>query len=83
MHCLALLTINTWMKGFIGQLLDLIHSQWIFRNITKHHHTNGIIKLEAREMFCGKWKDNWALALVFYRQNANACSRSRMKAYTA
>ena len=42
-------TIDVWMRQFIGQLLELTHSQWIFRNITKHHHTNGTIKLEARD----------------------------------
>ena len=46
-HCPTLLTIDTWMIGFIYQLLELTHSQWIFRNITKHHHTNGTIELEA------------------------------------
>ena len=40
--------IDTWMKGFIEQLLNVTHSQWIYRNITKHHHTNGTIKLAAR-----------------------------------
>ena len=48
-HCPTMTTIDGWMKRFIGQLLKLTHSQWIFRNITKHHHTNGTIKLEARE----------------------------------
>ena len=48
-HCPTMATIDGWMKRFIGQLLELTHSQWIFRNITKHHHTNGTIKLEARE----------------------------------
>ena len=48
-HCPTMLTIDVWMRRFIGQLLELTHSQWIFRNITKHHHTNGTIKLETRE----------------------------------
>ena len=43
------MTIDTWMKGFIDQLLSLTHSQWIFRNITKHHSVNGTIQLEKRE----------------------------------
>ena len=37
------------MRGLIEKLLALTHSQWIFRNITKHHHTNGTIKLEAKQ----------------------------------
>ena len=43
------MTIDSWMKGFIDQLLALTHSQWIFRNITKHHSVNGTIQLEKRE----------------------------------
>merc|ERR1712085_40202 len=37
------------MKELINQLLALTHSQWIFRNITKHHSVNGTIQLEKRE----------------------------------
>ena len=36
------------MRGFISKLLELTHSQWIFCSITKHHHTNGTIKLDAK-----------------------------------
>ena len=43
------MTIDSWMKGLIDQLLSLTHSQWIFRNITKHHSANGTIQLEKRE----------------------------------
>ena len=43
------MTIDSWMKGLIDQLLALTHSQWIFRNITKHHSVNGTIQLEKRE----------------------------------
>ena len=45
----ACLTIDAWMRGLIEKLLTLTHSQWIFRNITKHHHTNRTIKLEAKQ----------------------------------
>ena len=38
------------MNGFIEQLRRLTRSQWIYRNITKHHHTNGTIKLVARRV---------------------------------
>lgn len=37
------------MKGLVGQLLQMTHSQWIFRNITKHHHTNRTIKLKEQD----------------------------------
>ena len=46
------LTIKSWMKGFIGKLHEMKHGQWIFRIVTKHHHTNGTIQLsEHREVF--------------------------------
>ena len=48
------LTINAWMRGLIEKLLALTHSQWIFRNITKHNHTNGTIKLEAKQNVMGE-----------------------------
>ena len=43
------LTADSWMKGFVSQLLHITHSQWIFRCITKHHHTNGTNALKSRE----------------------------------
>jgi len=46
--CPTHLTINVWMRGFITQLLQLTHSQWIYRNISKHHKTNGTLQLAAR-----------------------------------
>ena len=47
--CDTMSTIDSWMRGFLEQLLSLTHSQWIFRNITKHHSTNGTIQLDRRE----------------------------------
>ena len=35
------LTVDSWLKGFVGKLLELTHSQWIYRCITKHHKTKG------------------------------------------
>jgi hypothetical protein len=49
LQCGSRLTIQAWMKGFIGKLHEMTHGQWIFRNITKHHHTNGTIKLADRQ----------------------------------
>ncbi|KAL7526919.1 hypothetical protein ACHAXR_001711, partial [Thalassiosira sp. AJA248-18] len=43
------LSIDSWIKGLIQLLLQLTHAQWIFRNITKHHSSNGSLKLAARE----------------------------------
>ena len=33
----------------MGRLLEMTHSQWIFRCISKHHHSNGAIALKSRE----------------------------------
>lgn len=30
-----------WMKGFLSQLLQLNHSQWLYRNITLHEKLGG------------------------------------------
>ena len=43
------ITIDTWMRVIIEKLLALTHPQWIFRNIKKYRHTNGTIKLEAKQ----------------------------------
>ena len=43
------LSIGSWMKQLINELLQLTHSQWIFRNITKHHQTRGTLHLKVRE----------------------------------
>ena len=43
------LTINSWMRGFIGKLLELTHLQWIFHNIIKHYYTNMTIKLDVKK----------------------------------
>ena len=43
------LTVNSWLKGFVGKLLEMTHAQWIFRCITKHHQTKGTIVLKANE----------------------------------
>jgi len=42
-------TISSWMRQFIAQLLDISHSQWIYRNIAVHHHTRGILRLAKRK----------------------------------
>ena len=46
--CPTHLTINLWIGELIGKLPGLTHSQWILRNITKHHHLNRTIKLELK-----------------------------------
>jgi hypothetical protein len=38
-----MLTVDDWMKQFIDQLIHIVHGQWIYRNILKHHETLGLI----------------------------------------
>ena len=47
--CDTMMTIDDWMRGFITKLLEISHSQWIYRNLTKHHASQGRIALKARE----------------------------------
>ena len=49
LSCPTHLTIDSWMWCLIMKLLDLTHSQCILHNITKYHHTNGTIKLDAKQ----------------------------------
>jgi hypothetical protein len=46
-----MLTVDDWMKKFIDQLIHIVHGQWIYRNISKHHDTLGSIrKTERRQL---------------------------------
>ena len=42
-------SIETWLSGFVSQLLAMTHAQWIYRCITKHHRTKGTKALAKRE----------------------------------
>jgi hypothetical protein len=56
MRCPTRITIEGWMKGLIGKLVSMTHAQWIYRNISKHHHDHehGTKHLESREMILMK-----------------------------
>ena len=43
-----MLTVDDWMKKFIDQLLHIVHGQWIYRNVSKHHATLGSIRRAER-----------------------------------
>ena len=43
------LSADSWMKGFVGKLLAMTHSQWIFRCISKHHRTQGSLVIATKE----------------------------------
>jgi hypothetical protein len=42
------LTGNDWMRAFISHLLQMSHSQWIFRNYTLHDKQRGYLCLRLR-----------------------------------
>ena len=37
---------DDWMKHFISHILQITHSQWIFRNITVHDKVRGTLRLQ-------------------------------------
>ena len=39
------------LKGSVSKLLEMVNSQWIFRCISKHHHTKGTLLLATKEEF--------------------------------
>ena len=47
----SMLTVDDWMKKFIDQLLYIVHGQWIYRNVSKHHETLvSIRRTERRQL---------------------------------
>ena len=40
---------DDWMKHFISHILQITHSQWIFRNITLHDKVRGTLRLKERK----------------------------------
>ena len=43
------MTGEDWMKHFIGKLLQISHSQWLYRNFTLHDKTRGYLRLQRRK----------------------------------
>jgi hypothetical protein len=44
----SMINVDNWMSQFIGKLLHLTHSQWIYRNISKYHDTLGSVRKTER-----------------------------------
>ena len=42
------MTGQSWARSFIYQLLQISHSQWLYRNFTLHHRTRGYLATKAR-----------------------------------
>jgi hypothetical protein len=43
------MTSNDWMKHFIGRLLLISHSQWLYRNFTLHNKLRGYLRLQHQK----------------------------------
>jgi hypothetical protein len=43
------MTGDDWMKHFIGRLLLISHSQWLYCNFTLHNKTRGYLRLQHRK----------------------------------
>jgi hypothetical protein len=43
------MTGDDWMKHFIGRLLRISHSQWLYRNFTLHDKTRGYLCLQRQK----------------------------------
>jgi hypothetical protein len=47
----SMMTAFDWTSHFISHLLHITHGQWIYRNISRHHHIYGLLKsTERREL---------------------------------
>ena len=42
------MTGDDWMKAFIGRVVHITHSQWIYRNYTLHERSRGYLRLKER-----------------------------------
>ena len=38
-----------WMKGFLSRVLQLTHSQWLYRNVTLHDKAGGSLRTQKME----------------------------------
>jgi hypothetical protein len=43
------MTSNDWMKHFIGRLLLISHSQWLYHNFTLHNKSRGYLHLQCQK----------------------------------
>ena len=44
----SFMTAELWSKTFVGKILQITHSQWIFRNFMLHNRTLGYLHLTDR-----------------------------------
>jgi hypothetical protein len=51
-HCTlssCCMTGNDWMKHFIANLIQVSHSQWLYRNFILHNKTRGYLRLQHKK----------------------------------
>lgn len=41
--------LKTWMATFVSHILQISHSQWLYRNMTLHHRDHGTRELRRRQ----------------------------------
>ena len=44
----SIMAVDDWLTAFINKLLHIMHGQWIYRNISKHHNKLGSIRRTER-----------------------------------
>lgn len=49
LSALSLMNADNWLSQLIDKLLHVMHGQWIYRNISKHHATLGSIRKAERQ----------------------------------
>jgi hypothetical protein len=41
---------GNWMTQFVGRLMDISHSQWLYRNFTLHHRKKGYLRQQTTDL---------------------------------
>ena len=39
-----MLNADDWIRQYITKLLHITHGQWIYRNVSRHHHKHGLLQ---------------------------------------
>jgi hypothetical protein len=47
------LTVKQWMQGLITRQFKATHGQWIYRNLTIHDRTSGLIVTQDKKITTG------------------------------
>ena len=47
-------TLSTWSRQLILQILQILHAQWVFHNISLRDNTTGYLRLQQRKEVLGE-----------------------------